>query len=72
MLSNALKQLSKWIRYSGACVIVSVNPCHWRWVPFFHRHTEGTDGWPLGPDERTYTVSWLFLTIRVWLDNGNW
>jgi hypothetical protein len=23
----------KWVRYSGASVIVTLNPLHWRWVP---------------------------------------
>jgi len=72
MLFSVLKPLSKWLRYSGASVIVSVNPLHWRWIPFFQRHVEGADGWPLGPNEITVTVSWLFLTIRVWIDNGDW
>ena len=72
MQSNVLKQLSRWIRYSGASVIVTVNPYHWRWQPYATRHAEGADGWPLGPNEQTYTVSWLFLTVRVWLDNGDW
>lgn len=72
MQSSVLKQLSRWIRYSGASVIVTVNPCHWRWRPYMSRHTEGPDGWPLGPNEQTYTLSWLFLTVRVWLDNGDW
>lgn len=58
----------KWLRYSGISVILTVNPLHWRWVP---RARQERNEWS-GPDERTYSVSWLFLTIRVWIDNGSW
>ena len=59
----------KWIRYSGASVIVILNPLHWRWVPQA-RHERGVE-WP-SPNENTYMVSWLFLTVRAWTDNGDW
>ena len=59
----------KWIRYSGASVIVTLNPVHWCWVPQA-RH-ERTAEWP-SPNENTYMVSWLFLTVRAWTDNGDW
>ena len=59
----------KWIRYSGASVIVTLNPVHWRWIPRA-RH-EKTAEWP-SPNENTYMVSWLFLTVRAWTDNGDW
>ena len=59
----------KWIRYSGASVIVTLNPLHWRWIPQV-RHERGVE-WP-SPNENTYMVSWLFLTVRAWIDNGDW
>ncbi len=40
----------KWIRYSGASVIVTLNPVHWRWLPQA-RH-EKTVEWP-SPNENT-------------------
>ena len=59
----------KWLRYSGASIIVTLNPLHWRWRPGLRR--EPNDGWP-SPNERTWNMGWLFLTIRVWVDNGDW
>jgi len=57
-----------WLRYSGCSVIITVNPVWWRLVPWAQQdYTE----WA-GPDERTYSAGWLFLTVRVWLDNGAW
>ena len=58
-----------WIRYSGASVIFTLNPLHWRWVPI--AKYEHTQEWP-SPNESTYMVSWLFLTVRAWTDNGDW
>jgi hypothetical protein len=58
-----------WFRYSGISVIVTLNPLHWRLVP--HARREYNDGWP-SPNERTWSVSWMFLTIRGWIDNGDW
>ena len=29
------------------------------------------DEW-VGPHERAWFVSWLFLTVRVWVDDGSW
>jgi len=59
----------KWIRYSGASVILTLNPVHWRWVPVAGH--ERVEEWP-SPNENTYMVSWLFLTVRAWTDNGDW
>lgn len=59
----------KWIRYSGASVILTLNPVHWQWLPQA-RHEKMME-WP-SPNENTYMVSWLFLTVRAWTDNGDW
>ncbi len=59
----------KWIRYSGASVIVTLNPVHWSWIP--RAWHEINIEWP-SPNENTYMVSWLFLTVRAWTDNGDW
>lgn len=58
----------KWLRFSGACVIITVNPLHWAKLPWANRFQ---DEWA-GPNERTVSFGWLFLTIRVWKDNGAW
>ena len=59
----------KWLTYSGASVIITVNPLHWRVVPQAGRVF--TDEWA-GPNERTWYASWLFLTLRLWRDDGSW
>ena len=64
-----MNSMLKWVRYSGASVIVTVNPAHWRWTPTA-RHERSAE-WP-SPNEHTYQVSWLFLTVRIWIDNGDW
>jgi hypothetical protein len=58
----------KWLRYSGASVIITVNPLHWRWKPWT---TNFVDEW-IGPNERTVTMGWLFVTVRLWIDDGSW
>ena len=59
----------KWLRYSGASIAVTFNPLHWRWVPQARKTV--TDEW-VGPHEHAWFASWLFLTIRVWFDDGSW
>ena len=55
----------KWIRYSGASVILTLNPLHWYVKPRYRVSQE----WG---DEGTYMLSWLFFTIRIWIDDGSW
>ena len=54
-----------YLKYSGASVILTINPLHWRIIPFYGRSHE----WG---EENTHAISWLFLTIRVWIDDGSW
>lgn len=68
-MANKISDYLKWVRYSGFSVIFVINPFHWRLVP--HAQREYNDGWP-SPNERTWSVSWLFLTVRSWIDNGDW
>ena len=58
-----------WLRFSGMAVILTVNPCHWRLVPQARRAF--IDEW-VGPHESAWFASWLFLTVRVWVDDGSW
>jgi hypothetical protein len=60
--------MRKWLAYSGLSVIITVNPAHWRWVP--RAQKEATE-W-MGPREWTGSASWLFLTVRIWFDDGSW
>jgi len=53
-----------YLKYSGASVTMTVNPCHWAWVPVFSIDED----W----DFETYRFSILFLTVRFWLDDGSW
>ena len=69
MKFDNINRAGAWIKYSGASVIVTINPLHWRWKPTA-QHERNIE-WP-SPNERTYMVSWLFLTVRVWIDNGDW
>lgn len=71
MQPKSLKQLYNWLRYSGASIIITVNPLHWRWVPWLRKDSSSNE-WPAGPNELTVSASWLFLTIRVWIDDGSW
>ena len=59
----------KYIKYSGGCIVITLNPWHWRLMPW--ARDEKSNEWP---DERVwaYAVTWLFLTVRVWIDDGNW
>jgi hypothetical protein len=61
--------MKNWLKYSGASIIFSLNPLHWRYIPWIR--DEKTNEWP---DERVWAhaVTWLFLTIRVWVDDGRW
>jgi hypothetical protein len=59
----------KWLRYSGASVAVTVNPLHWAWMPQAGRAF--ADEWA-GPNERNYYARFLFVTFRLWIDDGSW
>jgi hypothetical protein len=58
-----------WLRYSGASIAITVNPLHWRLVPQAGRAFVGE--WA-GPNERSYFASWVFVTVRIWIDDGSW
>jgi hypothetical protein len=56
-----------YLKYSGVSVTMTVNPCHWAWIPrFFHGKEDAWD------DTETLSVSVLFLTMRIWIDDGSW
>lgn len=59
-----------WIRYSGASITVSLNPLYWKVLPWLRRQTDLE--WPAGPNEHTWAGGWLFLTLRLWIDDGQW
>lgn len=59
----------KYLKYSGASMIISVNPLWWPLLPKARR--EPNESWA-GPHERTYSAQWLFLTFRIWFDDGSY
>ena len=63
------RTLLDWLRYSGVTVSITANPFHWSWIPQIQN--EPLDTW-IGPNERRFYVSWLMLTVRVWIDDGSW
>ena len=69
MATENSRSMMQWLRYSGFSVIILGNPCHWSVLPWWRR--EANDGWP-SPNERTYSVGWMFLTLRIWIDDGSW
>lgn len=60
--------MSKWLRYSGLTVSITINPAHWSIIPWARKDY---NEWA-GPNEWTGSCGWLFLTIRAWLDDGSW
>ena len=65
---NLNLSMSKWLRYSGVSVILALNPLWWKVLPWFRREY---NEWA-GPNERTYAFGFLGVTIRIWIDNGQW
>jgi hypothetical protein len=53
-----------WIRYSGVWLTLILNPFHWR-LQWFKRN----EFWH---DTKEYTSQFLFLSIRVVVDDGSW
>jgi hypothetical protein len=62
---SKLKTAFNYLRYSGVSVSITINPFHWNVIPRYFVSNE----WP---NENTKAVSWLFLTIRFWIDDGSW
>ena len=61
-------KMMDYLRYSGASIIFQLNPLHWKVLPWIRK--ESNAEW--GSAEHTYSFSFLFLTIRIWIDNGDW
>ena len=63
-----LEILYNYLKYSGVSVIISLNPFQCRYLPWFRN--ESNNEW--GSSEYTYAFGFLALTIRFWIDNGEW
>jgi hypothetical protein len=62
-------KMFKWLRYSGASVTITVNP-HTGVGATGTPSSFKTNGW--AQHEQAWFVGWLFLTIRIWVDDGSW
>lgn len=60
-----MRNFLDYLKYSGLSVIITFNPFHWYYIPRFHFHNEILE-------EGTQNISFLFLTIRFWIDDGSW
>ena len=58
--------MKNYLKYSGASISITLNPYHWAWVPIIGKEVEDT--W----ETESFRVSVLFLTVRVWIDDGSW
>lgn len=58
--------MMNWLKYSGATISITVNPYHWAWIPIIRYEVD--DAW----EDNTFRISALFLTIRIWIDDGSW
>ena len=64
-----MKKILNTFKYSSFKISIQLNPLQWRWVPF---HFIGKmNEWP---DENVYQFlfGWIFLSIRVYIDDGSW
>jgi hypothetical protein len=61
-------KMYNYLKYSGACVIINLNPLHWSLLPKIKNETYAE--W--GSAEHTHSLAFLFLTVRIWIDNGDW
>jgi hypothetical protein len=68
-MATSNRRYLNWLRYSGATLTVKINPMHWNLIPQWQR--EIYNDWA-GPNERTWSASWLCLTLRFWIDDGSW
>lgn len=59
-----------YLKYSGASLTIYLNPLYWKAFPYIRNISK--DDVYLGPDSHTWEFGFLFLIIRVWVDNGNW
>lgn len=57
----------KYVKYSGAAISITLNPFHWAWIP--NVRFQSNEIWDYS---KTIVVSFLFLSVRLWLDDGKW
>jgi len=60
-----VKNFLNYLKYSGLNVTIKLNPYHWR-LNIAYRQT--TDVW----EQDALVIELLPITIRLWIDNGDW
>lgn len=65
MRSHNMDRIKKYFMYSGLSIIFQINPMQWSIIP---KYTREPSTW----DDKAFVFSFLFLTIRFWLDDGSW
>ncbi len=61
-----MNSIWQYIRYSGVSIIFALNPLYWKVLPWFRKEDSEWQS------DNTYSFTFLFLTIRIWIDNGEW
>jgi len=54
-----------WLKYSGCNIILKLNPFHWA---IGCKYMKSADVW----EQDAFVLELLPITIRVWIDDGNW
>jgi hypothetical protein len=64
-----MKKIHNYLRYSSIKISFQFNPFQWRWIPYFD--SGKSNEWP---DENAFFINayWIFLSFRVYLDDGTW
>jgi hypothetical protein len=54
-----------WLKYSGCNITLKLNPYHWRLA---FTDFKSADVW----DQNALVIELFPITIRMWIDNGEW
>jgi hypothetical protein len=60
-----MKTLINYLKYSGVTITFKLNPYHWR---FHCRYMQTNEAW----ETDHLSLELLPITIRVWIDDGQW
>lgn len=55
----------KWLKYSGCNITLKLNPYHWR---FYCAYNKTNEVW----ETDAFVLELFPITIRIWVDNGDW
>ena len=67
-IGDSNSSIFNYLRYSGISVILALNPLWWKVLPWWRNETTAE----FGAAERTYACGFLGVTIRIWIDDGQW